>query len=128
MMKNTLPKEERLNSKKIIDRLFAGSAKSFSIYPLRIVYSSIEESAIPVSILISVSKKRFRKAVDRNRIKRQIREAYRKQKHELWKMAEERNIHLIVSFIYTADGLISSRELEERMKTLLARLIEKETV
>jgi ribonuclease P protein component len=127
-MKNGLPKEERLNSKKIIEQLFAGGAQSFVVSPLRIVYKPIEDSPVPVSILISVSKKCFARAVDRNRVKRQIREAYRKQKHDLWKFAEERNTHLVVSFIYTADKLISSPKLEKKIEALLALLIEKEAV
>ena len=60
-----------------------GVSKSFSIFPIRVVYMPVEQGEAPVSILISVSKRRFKRAVKRNRVKRQIREAYRKNKELL---------------------------------------------
>lgn len=57
-----------------------GASKSFSIFPIRVVYMPVEQGEAPASILISVSKRRFKRAVKRNRVKRQIREAYRKNK------------------------------------------------
>lgn len=78
---NTLCKAERLHSKIVIEKMFAGGfSRSFSVFPLRAVYMSVEQQEVPVSILISVPKKRFKRAVKRNRVKRQIREAYRKNK------------------------------------------------
>ena len=79
----SFPKEERLRSKKLIAELFRNGS-SFNMYPLRFVFlkSDSNSSQFP-QILISVSKKYFKKAVDRNRIKRQIREAYRLNKHQL---------------------------------------------
>ena len=73
---NTLCKTERLHSKIVIEKMFAGGfSRSFSVFPLRAVYMSVEQQEVPVSILISVPKKRFKRAVKRNRVKRQIREA-----------------------------------------------------
>ena len=74
----TLCKAERLNSKILIEKMFAGGSKSFSIFPIRVVYMPVEQGEAPASILISVSKRRFKRAVKRNRVKRQVREAYRK--------------------------------------------------
>ena len=82
-MLNTLHKSERLDKKKVIDKMFSGGARSFSVFPLRVVYLPVEELEAPVSILVSVSKRRFKRAVKRNRVKRQIREAYRKNNHGL---------------------------------------------
>ena len=76
-------KPERLNKKKIIEKMFAGGSRSFSIFPLRVVWLPVEELDVQASILISVSKRRFKRAVKRNRIKRQIREAYRLNKQIL---------------------------------------------
>ena len=74
----TLCKAERLNSKILIGKMFEGGvSKSFSIFPIRVVYMPVEQGEAPASILISVSKRRFKRAVKRNRVKRQIREAYR---------------------------------------------------
>lgn len=123
---DTLRKAERLNSQLIIGKMFEGGvAKSFSVFPLRIVYMPLESEDVPVKILISVSKRRFKRAVKRNRIKRQIREVYRKNKHELSDMLSKRKQSLAIAFIYLSDELIASSELEEKMKTALARIYEK---
>lgn len=124
---NTLHKAERLNSKIIIDKMFTGGVShSFSIYPLRVVFMSVGEREMPVSILISVPKKRFKRAVKRNRVKRRIREAYRKNKGELLNLLERKKQGLAISFIYLSDRLISSAEIEDKIKILLARIAEKQ--
>lgn len=124
MQKNTLYKSERLNKKKLIERLFAGGSRSFSVFPLRVVFLSVEEAEAPASILVSVSKRRFKRAVKRNRVKRQIREAYRKNKHELCRRLQAADRKLIVSFIYLSDKLADSAEIESKMKLALARIID----
>ena len=76
MVEYTLGKKERLNSKTLIERLFSGGSKSFPAFPLRVVYMSVEpveEDMAAASILISVPKKRFKRAVKRNLVKRQVR-------------------------------------------------------
>ena len=72
---NRLRKPERLSRKKIIEKMFAGGSRSFSIFPLRVVWLPVEELDVSASLLVSVSKRRFKRAVKRNRVKRQIREA-----------------------------------------------------
>lgn len=124
-MANTLRKPERLNRKKVIEKMFAGGSRSFSVFPLRVVYLPVEESDAPVSILVSVSKRRFKRAVKRNRVKRQIREAYRMNKHELLSVLAQRQSRLAVAFIYLSDELVDSSVIEERMKTALARIVER---
>ena len=86
-------KKERLCSKRIIDTLFDGGSKSFSAYPLRAVFRSIptETDQELVSVLVSVSKKHFKRAVKRNRAKRQIREAYRKNKSLIYEVLAHRH-------------------------------------
>ncbi|MDR2414649.1 MAG: ribonuclease P protein component [Odoribacteraceae bacterium] len=80
----TLDKRERLHLKHRFEALVAGR-KSFISYPLRVIYrfSGRNEGEAPARIAISVSKKRFKRAVDRNRVKRLTREAYRLNKHAL---------------------------------------------
>ena len=79
----SFPKKEKLTSKIIIDRLFKEGESTFK-YPFRILFLSDTSYSEPFpQIVISVSKRNFKHAVDRNRIKRLIREAYRLQKNEL---------------------------------------------
>lgn len=106
--------------------MFAGgSSRSFSVFPLRAVYMSVDEQELPASILISVPKKRFKRAVKRNRVKRQIREAYRKNKAMLWQVLEKKEIGLTIAFIYLSDELFPTAEIEEKVKILLARIAER---
>lgn len=102
-----------------------GSSKSFSIFPLRTVYMPLTEAQAPVSILISVSKKKFKRAVKRNRVKRQIREAYRKNKHELCDLLAEKDEHMAIAFLYLSDELLPSDQIEKKVKTALAIIQEK---
>ena len=124
-MPNTLHKSERLCRKKAIEKLFAGGARSFSLFPLRVVYLPMEEVESSASILVSVSKRRFKRAVKRNRVKRQIREAYRLHKHHLLQVLQEHGVHMGVAFIYLADELMETAVIEERVKTALHRLAER---
>ena len=107
-MANTLHKVERLDKKKIIEKMFAGGSRSFSVFPLRVGYLPVE--------------------VKRNRVKRQIREAYRVNKHELLNALAEKKCRLVIAFIYLSDQLTESSVIEERVKTALARIVEKVTV
>ncbi len=124
----TLSKSERLCSKLMIERLFAGGNKSFPAYPLRVVYMclSSDEGMADVSILISVPKKRFKRAVKRNLIKRQIREAYRRNKYTLMDALASQNgsKRLLVAFIWLDNQIHSSEEVERKVKKLLTQIVE----
>ena len=124
-MANTLHKVERLDKKKIIEKMFAGGSRSFSVFPLRVVYLPVEELEADASILISVSKRRFKRAVKRNRVKRQIREAYRVNKHELLNILVERKCRLAIAFIYLSDLRVESSIIEDRMRISFVRITEK---
>ena len=92
-----------------------GHSKSFSIFPIRVVYMPIEQGEVPATILISVSKRRFKRAVKRNRVKRQIREVYRKNKQPLLDGLQNKGQRLAIAFIYLSDELVATAELEEKM-------------
>lgn len=102
-MKKTFTKEERLCGKIAIDNLFH-KGSSFIVYPFRVVYLALplSESTYPAQAIISVSKRRFRRAHDRNRIKRLMREVYRLQKGELLYTSLERlslNLSLAIQYV-----------------------------
>ena len=120
----TFRKQERIVSTRLIEMLFGkGDSQSLSAYPLRVVYlqTARQEKCAPIQILISVPKKRFKHAVDRNRVKRQIREAYRHHKQILdGTIAEEKQ--LIIAFIWLSDRHCPSSEIEKKVIGLLQRI------
>ena len=108
-------KEERICSKKEIEFLFDKGA-SFPAYPFRIVYTETEnDSEIPASILISVPKRRFKRAVKRNRIKRLIRESYRLNKQDFIFFLSEKNKSIQMAFLFVSDKLPEYNEIEKAM-------------
>lgn len=135
---HSLGKEERISSMKLIERLFQGGhSRSMTFFPLRLVYMKYEREGAcpPAQLLVSVPKRCFKRAVKRNRVKRQVREAYRLHKHILWDAigensrataegGENRNA-MALAFIWLDDNLRDSSEVERRVKTLLERLAEK---
>ncbi len=124
----TFSKDERLCSKKLIERLFAGGNKSFPSFPLRVVYMPLtpEENTAEASILISVPKKRFKHAVKRNLVKRQVREAYRLNKYILLDAlrAKETPVKMILSFIWLDNKIHSTEEVAFKVKKLLTHIAE----
>lgn len=118
----TLSKDERLYAEKRIEALFAGGS-SFIAYPLRVVYIAREndsESDLPTaSILISVSKKRFKRAVKRNRVKRLIREAYRLNKKGMTDFVSQTGKSYDIAFLYLKGELPTYAEIEKAiLKTI----------
>ena len=95
-------KAEKLKSRKEIESLFA-EGKSLAVFPLRVKYRFRTHSGAgaPVQVAVSVSKKGFRRATDRNRIKRLLREAYRLQKEALVQQVTEKGLRAVLFFIYT---------------------------
>ena len=122
----TLDKRERLNSRILIEKLFSGGSKSLPVFPLRVVYMAVEGAHLPeLSLLISVPKKRFKRAVKRNRVKRQIREAFRKNKHILLDVLAPSNRKLALAFIWIDNELHASPEVETKVQKLLQILAER---
>ena len=123
-MNEGLPKEQRLFKKKAIDQLF-GKGKGFNFYPFRVVvyahHSEIDEPSIP-RFLVSVSKKRFHHAFKRTRIKRLVREAWRRNKSQLIVNCENNNLTFDFALVYTATIILSYEEIEKKIKQLSLRL------
>lgn len=112
----TLPKEERLSRKRDVDQLFA-KGRTFVAFPLRVVYLIVKgEFLVPSSFLVSVSKKRFKRAVDRNRVKRQMREAYRVRKHELLEVLAGSDRRIWIAFLYMDKEIYPQVKIEKAME------------
>ena len=130
-MDNTFKKSERLCSQLVIDKLFAGGNASMAAFPLRIVYMRQRVDVLgdntevpPVSILISVPKKRFRHAVDRNRMKRLIRETYRTNKHILWDVLKDKDYRIVLAFVCITDKMPSYAMVRKSVVKALTRISE----
>jgi ribonuclease P protein component len=122
----TFGKNERLSHRKDIDSLF-DQGNSFTLAPFRILYRFQENpEETTAKVLITIPKRKFKHAVDRNRLRRLIREAYRLNKHLLADKAELASRSMHVGFIYTADQVIMPfAEIEKSMIRCLERLAAK---
>ena len=122
-------KEERICSRKQIERLFGGGdSRAVSAYPLRAVYLLVErgEGEPSVQLLVSVPKRCFKRAVKRNRVKRQVREAFRRHKAVLTdRLTAQPRQKLLVAFIWQDIRLRESVEVEKRVSILMERIAEK---
>jgi ribonuclease P protein component len=115
----TFSKNERLCSKPLIDQLIQ-KGNSFNGFPFKIIWMELQESSAPVKIVISVPKRNFKRAVDRNRIKRLIREAYRKNKHTLIERVGDKKIALLL--VFTSKTFMDYGVIEEKIKNVMNRL------
>lgn len=119
-MKFTYPKNEKLKSKNTIDLLFS-EGKSVSKYPLRLVYVPIVlENQEVIKMGVSVSKKYFKNAVDRNYYKRVLRETYRLNKHLLLDNLDK---HYAFMFFYQTKDRLSYQEINEKTIQLFEKFL-----
>ena len=116
------PKAEHLKSRKQIDALFA-EGKSVSVFPVRAVYKFSKAEEAHVKAGVSASKRHFKKAVDRNRIKRLLREAYRLQKEDLILKTTEAGLSGIVFFLYTDKNMADFTTVKDAVGGCLHRLL-----
>jgi len=126
-MNHRFSKEERLCSKRLIDSLFHNGS-SFIMYPYRVVFLVIDErphkAETPAQVIISVPKRRYKHAVDRNLLKRRMRECYRLQKSKLYPFLQEHSLHLLIAFQYVGKEKLLSSYLYERMDGVLTKIID----
>lgn len=117
----TFPKNEHLCGEKRIGHLFQ-LGKSFIVYPLRVVYQiDSTNSQNSNLIMVSVPKKRFKRAVERNKLKRLMRESYRLNKEILLQVNND-SCYLKISFNYISNEIVSFELMNTKMKQILSKL------
>lgn len=123
---HSFKRDEKLKSEKVIGQLFK-NGKSFGQYPLRLVWSAQprQSGAVPVLFAVSVPRRKFPKAVQRNRLKRLVREAYRTQKYRLFEKLTDEEQQYAFMVLYVAKEVMSYKEIELAMKIMLKRFLKK---
>jgi ribonuclease P protein component len=123
----TFPKSERLSQKKVIEILFQKDNPIVSqqfVYPFRVLYLTQDSKYTSPQILVSITKRRFKKAVDRNLLKRRTKEAYRLHK-PFFHQINGKILPQYIAFIYIGNTIEPFQKIEKKMINLLQLLNEK---
>lgn len=124
----TLPKQERLCSRTLIEQLFLGHSQHKKEWPVRVVYQVVkrkDEDDAQVEVLMSVSKRYFKRAVKRNLVKRQLRESYRLNKAILTDvLALHPDTKILIAFIWLSGQTYDSVKVEKAVKAALEKIVD----
>ena len=124
----TLPKQERLCSRTLIEQLFLGHSQHKKEWPVRVVYQVVkrkDEDDAQTEVLMSVSKRYFKRAVKRNLVKRQLRESYRLHKSILTDvLALHPNTKILIAFIWLSGQTNDSAKVEKAVKAALEKIVD----
>lgn len=121
-MTYTFKKAERLGSKALIEKLFK-SGRSFTTDPFRVTWIEFPlNTGYPAQIAFTVPKKNFKRAVDRNKLKRRAREAYRKNKNRLYDHLKAQNRAIILMLVYVSKEPVTQTVIDTKINTIIDRL------
>lgn len=122
----TLPKQERLCSRTLIEQLFLGHSQHKKEWPVRVVYQVVKrEDDAQTEVLMSVSKRYFKRAVKRNLVKRQLRESYRLHKAILTDvLALHPDTKILIAFIWLSGQTYDSAKVEKAVKAALEKIVD----
>lgn len=121
-MKTTFRKEERLKSNKLIEALVK-EGKTVNAMPLKLVWMEVEKGGrFPAQATVAVSKRNFKRAVDRNKLKRRMREAYRLNKQPLYEQLLEKNKKVSLMFFHVSREISEYALIEESMVKVIEKL------
>ncbi|MBX5438443.1 MAG: ribonuclease P protein component [Thermoflavifilum sp.] len=129
LIRYTFKKAERLKKRKLIEQLFA-QGRSLSVFPFKAFCvfpsPSVQDSHYPAQVAFSVPGRYFRKATQRNRIKRLMREAYRLEKHRLYTYLLQKQMQLHWIIIYQGKEMPTFEEVRQKMQILINRVMQLE--
>lgn len=118
------PKSEKLCSDKLIERLFSQGNREIGTFPVRLVYLPVStEELTGINVMVSVSKRHFKRAVKRNRVKRQLREYYRLNSCLLKEKLAAKGCGLLMALIFTDSKLWPSDKLDKRLDSVFQKLV-----
>jgi len=121
-MNQKLTKGEKLKSRKQIKHLFAKN-KDIFVYPIKYIWTFSDKSQdFPVQVLISIPKKSFKRAVDRNKLKRLLREAYRNNKNIIYEAYDMSSKPILLGLIYVGKDILSFEEIDKSVKKALLKI------
>ena len=122
---NSFSKSEHLCGEKRITRLFT-VGEAFIVYPFRVVFLiEPKTDTESLSVLVSIPKKRFKRAVKRNILKRRIREAYRLNKQYITEKINGKDIQIHIAFNYVSNEILDYATIEKKMKLTLQKIMDK---
>ncbi|MEA1897552.1 MAG: ribonuclease P protein component [Bacteroidota bacterium] len=118
MLRNSFKKQERLTGKRNFEKLLA-EGQRVHLFPFTVYWAHFTDQKPPVRIAFSIPKKKFKRAPDRNLLRRRVRESYRTNKHKLNDLLEDRNLQLHILLVYVSGEIVEFETINQKIVEVL---------